>query len=253
MKRIDVLLVSHANIKSRAQAQSFIQQGLVFVSVAGLWQPVKKPSEKYADTCLITVKDSPEQHFVSRAALKLEAALPLIAEPLAGKLALDVGQSTGGFTDCLLQHGIGHVVGVDVGHSQLVAALKENERVTALENYNARNLHIDDLPERVKQGVDFVVMDVSFISQHLILPRLPAVMKAGAILISLVKPQFEVGRENIGKNGLVKNASGYDAVKKSIIEKLQTLKFEVLDYIESPITGGDGNREFIAIARFLKD
>lgn len=249
-KRVDVVLVEQGKARSRTEAQKLIVQGLVSIKLAGLWRAVVKVSEKWPLDALFQVEPSAEQRYVSRAGLKLEAALADFPGSIKDTLALDIGQSTGGFTDCLLQHQVGHVIGIDVGHSQLVPQLREHDRVTVLESYNARYLQCADLPQRAAAGVDLVVMDVSFISQHLILPSLPAVIKPQGWLISLVKPQFELDRAAIGKNGIVKNEASYILVKEALMARLHGLHFDVVHYQESPIKGGDGNREFLITARY---
>lgn len=249
-KRADLVLVAQAKARSRTEAQKLIMQGLVSVQLAGLWRAVIKASEQLPLDVLFRVEPSAEQRYVSRAGLKLEAALAQFPDTVKNKLALDIGQSTGGFTDCLLQHQVGHVIGIDVGHSQLVPQLREHERVSVLENYNARHLQRADLPEMAAAGVDLVVMDVSFISQQLILPSLPDVIKPQGWLITLVKPQFELDRAAIGKNGIVKSEASYARVKEALVACLQSLQFEVVRFQESPIKGGDGNREFLITARY---
>ncbi|WP_075187118.1 TlyA family RNA methyltransferase [Teredinibacter haidensis] len=253
IKRVDLVLVEKAQAKSRTEAQKLIAGGLVSINEAGKWRLVRKPSEKLSDSVELNVEYSPEQQFASRAGLKLEAALEQHSLSVEGLIALDVGQSTGGFTDCLLQRGAAHVVGVEVGHSQLVAHLRSDKRVTAIEQCNARYLGSEDMPPIAANGFDLVVMDVSFISQHLILPNLPVLMKPGAVLVSLVKPQFEVGREAIGKNGIVRDEACYKTVKEAILRRLQALGLQQLAYIDSPIKGGDGNREFLVIAKKCRE
>lgn len=248
--RVDRILVDQGKVRSRTEAQKLIARSLVEINLSGCWQPVRKPSEKVAADAELRVTFSEEQRYVSRAGLKLEAALESLPQSLAGWLALDIGQSTGGFTDCLLKRGVDHVVGLEVGHGQLVESLREDSRVTVLENYNARYLQAEDMPEIAAKGFNLAVMDVSFISQHLILPVLPAVLADGAWLLSLVKPQFELQRSEIGKNGLVKDPSSYARIRERMISLLEELDFSVKLYRESPIKGGDGNTEFLVIAQY---
>jgi len=249
--RIDQLLVTRALARSRTEAQKLIAAGAVEHLFGGNWVVIKKPSERLRESVELRVENTEEQRFVSRAGLKLEAALQHCNLKPSGLICLDVGQSTGGFTDCLLQYGAAKVIGVDVGHGQLAKTLVDDPRVTCIEGCNARHLTKQSLPLAVDELFDFAVMDVSFISQHLILPNLPSLLKVGATLISLVKPQFEVGKENIGKGGLVRDAGLYTDVKAKILDCLITLGFNICDYIPSPISGGDGNREFLVIANYV--
>ncbi|WP_339074717.1 TlyA family RNA methyltransferase [Teredinibacter turnerae] len=247
--RSDTLLAKAGLVRSRTEAQKLIAAGKVKVLLGTVATLVRKPSEKYPDDSEFLVEASDEQRFVSRAGLKLEHALEEHQIDMSGMLALDVGQSTGGFTDCLLQRGAAHVVGLEVGREQLVPALRADARVTCIESFNARHLALADLPEFAQSGFQITVMDVSFISQHLILPRLPAVLKPGGWLVSLVKPQFEVGREGLGKNGIVTDDTLYPQVQKKLESHCNELGFDVCAYFPSPIEGGDGNREFLLVAR----
>ena len=245
MKRADVLLVASGLVHSRTLAQKLIQDGHVEVCELGHWRLVSKSAEKVNVDAQFRVTEHDEQRFVSRAGLKLDAALEQIGLDVKGLKAIDVGQSTGGFTDCLLQRGCASVTGIEVGHSQLVDRLRNDKRIQCIEGLNARELG----PDHVNGMFELAVMDVSFISQTLILPRLPALMSPGACLISLVKPQFEVGPEGIGKGGLVKNVDLYQKVEQNITTLITKLGFERKAYFESAILGGDGNREFFLFAQ----
>ncbi|WNO09106.1 TlyA family RNA methyltransferase [Teredinibacter sp. KSP-S5-2] len=247
--RLDALLVNKALCHSRTHAQALISEGKVEVKIAGDWEICSKASKKIAEDAELKVSASDTQKYVSRAGLKLEAALRKADISLDGMCALDVGQSTGGFTDCLLQHGISKVVGVDVGHSQLVRALASDPRVFCYENINARELDFTHIRDAGIREFDLIVMDVSFISQTLILPRLIQFMKSGGHLISLVKPQFEVGPEGIGKGGMVKHSDLYQIVEEKIREAVTSLGLTVSNYFESVIKGGDGNTEFFIVCR----
>ncbi|WP_185233668.1 TlyA family RNA methyltransferase [Teredinibacter franksiae] len=249
MKRIDVLLVDNQLVKSRTEAQKLIAANLVDVREMGVWRRVLKSSEKFEASTLFKVAFSQEQKYVSRAGLKLEAALNHVQLSPEGAIALDIGQSTGGFTDCLLQQGAAQVVGIEVGRAQIASSLLSDNRVVTLEQYNARNLTLEDMPAMARQGFDIAVMDVSFISQHHILPRIPAVLKPGGHLLSLVKPQFEVGKDFVGKNGIVRDKASFQRVEQRIHEHLTELGFTVLAYLQSPIKGGDGNHEFLVAAQ----
>ncbi|WP_432698291.1 TlyA family RNA methyltransferase [Marinobacterium sp. YM272] len=248
MQRLDILLVERGLVASRARAQRLIKEGRVKVDSGG-WQVAQKPGLKLPAETAIEIETDESDLYVSRGALKLLPSLKTFAPDLTSLTALDVGQSTGGFTDCLLQHGIARVVGIEVGHDQLAEALREDPRVICIEGYNARNLGGDILPHNDGQAFDLAVMDVSFISQTLILDGLAALLKPGGLLFTLVKPQFEVGPEHIGKGGIVRDASLYPEVRHKIESQLTSLGFTILDYTDSPVLGGDGNREFVLVAR----
>lgn len=228
--------------------------------VQGQWVTVDRPSLRLDPTVALRAEATPEMQYVSRAGFKLATALHqltaanIITGPsgtcAAGITALDVGQSTGGFTDCLLQHGAARVVGVDVGQQQLAPSVRAHAAVVCHEGVNARDLPAELLLQDAPQGFDWVVMDVSFISQTLILPRLGAVMRNGGLLISLVKPQFELQPQDIGKGGLVLDEQLYPLVQQRVTDSLIALGFEPLLWFESAITGGDGNREFFMTARY---
>ncbi len=227
-----------------------ILAGQVRASVAGQWEPLKKPAQKVDESIELYVELGEEQKYVSRAGLKLEGALQHLRIDNTFQWALDIGQSTGGFTDCLLRYGVSRVVGVDVGRDQLVSRLREDSRVVCLEKINARTLSPQILQDVAGQSTfDVVVMDVSFISQTLILPQVPALMNSEALLISLVKPQFEVGSEGLGKGGIVKNDVLYEDVKNKLVDQVAQLGLSLVDYFESRIRGGDGNREFFICAQ----
>lgn len=248
--RIDQLLVQRGFARSRTQSQKLIAAGSVRYRVAGGWQTAVKPSMSLAPGTLLQVDAIDEFKYASRAGLKLEGALQHLAYDPTGQVALDVGQSTGGFTDCLLQHGVTCVVGVDVGHDQLIPKLKNDARVICFEGVNARALESADIGEAYPpDGFDLVVMDVSFISQTLILPKVLPLLAAGGQLISLVKPQFEVGADGIAKGGIVRDLALYDQVQQRICSLLEKLGCKVQDYFTSPIAGGDGNREFFVAAQ----
>ncbi len=193
----------------------------------------------------IEVSD-PAQGYVSRAALKLEHALVRFSMEVAGKTAIDLGASTGGFTQVLLEHGAAHVYAVDVGHGQLVASLVQDPRVTAFEGVNARNL----TPELIGSAVDLVVCDVSFISLKLALPPALDLVRPGGSLIALIKPQFEAGREALGKGGIVRDGNVLEIVCEDIRTWLENVQgWQVAGIIPSPVAGADGNVEFLISAR----
>lgn len=249
MQRLDLLLVERGIAETRTRAQRLIKEGRVEAEL-GQWQRLDKPSFKLSADTPLRVESSDEDRFVSRGALKLQHALASLNPPVAGITALDVGQSTGGFTDCLLQHDAAKVVGIEVGHDQLHPRLRQDPRVVCLEGYNARALEPslrDHTPEAL--GFELAVMDVSFISQTLILPSLAPLLRPGGWLITLVKPQFEAGPEHIGKGGLVRTPAIYDQVRQTIEACCRDNNLMPCWWSESPITGGDGNREFLLAAR----
>ena len=253
MERIDRLLVNQGVVNSRTQAQRLISEGKVKVYNAGGWETPNKPSIKYPDVVEIQVEFDEADRFASRGGLKLAGALERSGLDISGATVIDVGQSTGGFTDCALQAGAAKVVGIEVGHDQLVQPLRGDSRVVCLEGMNARALPEQELLEYTpgSKGFDLAVMDVSFISQTKILPSLTPLLKSGGQLLSLVKPQFEVGQEGLGKGGIVRDESLYPKVKKMIKDHCEKLGLEVVDYFASPIKGGDGNKEFFIWARKL--
>ncbi len=250
MQRIDMILVTRALASSRTHAQRLIKDGRVQACVGDQWQLISKPGVKLAPDTELSVSTDPQDRFVSRGALKLLGALERIELDPTGLFAIDVGQSTGGFTDCLLQQGAAAVVGVEVGHDQLDARLRADPRVTCLEGMNARELPAAQLlpMSRDGAGFDLAVMDVSFISQTKILPALAPLIRQGGCLISLVKPQFEVGRSGIGKGGIVRDERLYIEVEACIRHSCEAQGLRVQHYFPSPIKGGDGNHEFLLIA-----
>ncbi len=241
LSRADALLVAQKLAPSRTAAQWLIKEGRVS------WEgrPVNKPAMELPDGTPLVVAADADAHFVSRGGQKLAGALAYTGIAVGGKVCLDVGQSTGGFTDCLLQNGARHVVGVDVGHGQLHSQLRADPAVTAIEGVNCRALSAADLGKALPEsGFDLIVGDVSFISLTLILPQLPALLSADGDLLLLVKPQFEVGPGNIGKGGIVRDPALYHDVEHKFRECAKTLGLTVRAWLDSPITGGDGNREF---------
>jgi 23S rRNA (cytidine1920-2'-O)/16S rRNA (cytidine1409-2'-O)-methyltransferase len=242
--RADQLLVERGLAASRSQAQRLIAAGVRWFDGAS-WRPVAKNGDELPEAAQLEVLDAAESRYVSRGGLKLEGALRASGLDVRGLACLDVGQSTGGFTDCLLQHGAARVTGVDVGHSQLHDKLRRDPRVVAIEKLNARELSA----EQVGAGFDLVVGDLSFISLTLVLPVLVPLIKAGGQLLMLVKPQFELQPAQIGKGGIVRDASLYVEVEQRLRDCCASLGLQVLGWHDSPITGGDGNREFFIHAR----
>ena len=282
LMRIDQLLLKRQLATSRSQAQRLIAAGVHWRAdgaSAGAgesaWKRIGKNSDDVPDDAQIELLDASEARYVSRGGLKLEGALLASGVKVDGKTCLDVGQSTGGFTDCLLQHGAKQVIGVDVGQGQLHPSLREHAQVLALEQINARALDatkivatyedwtrargtfdgengisgaadaFDGCSGPIFDGTfDVIVGDLSFISQTLVLPALAALLKPGAHLLMLVKPQFELQPGQVGKGGIVKDAAMYEVVERRIREAYAALGLTIKGWFDSPITGGDGNREF---------
>ncbi len=242
--RADQLLVQRGVAPSRSAAQRLIARGGVRWRAAAGWAVPKKAGEELPDAAEIEVVDDAELRFVSRGGLKLDAALAHCAIDVAGTTCLDVGQGSGGFTDVLLQRGAKRVVGVDVGHGQLHPRIAADPRVTALEGINARQLDPRALP---LASYDLVVGDLSFISLALVLPALAA-LAAGELLL-LVKPQFELQPGDIGKRGIVKDEAAHARVEARVRDACAASGLVVVDWFESAVTGGDGNREFFVRAR----
>lgn len=250
MPRADLLLVAQGLAPSRTAAQHLIANGRVHWDEFGRWVAVAKASQSLPEGVQLRVTPDPADRYVSRGGLKLAGALAHTGLSVTGLHALDVGISTGGFTDCLLQDGAARVVGVDVGHGQLAARLGDDPRVLLREGMNARQLDAAELlPLNDGQPFDLAVMDVSFISQTLVLPVLAPLLKPGGLLISLVKPQFEVGREGVSKGGIVRDPALYAGVQERVTESAREAGFTPLNWFDSPIAGGDGNREFFLYAR----
>jgi 23S rRNA (cytidine1920-2'-O)/16S rRNA (cytidine1409-2'-O)-methyltransferase len=248
--RADLLLVEQGFATSRNRAQELIATGRVFVVTRGQRQVVKKPSLQIEDGQIEVAPDPEALHYVSRGGLKMRGALDRLGLSVDGARVLDIGISTGGFTDCLLQAGARSVVGVDVGHGQLAPQLENDARLQLIEGVNARDLtQADLLTKNGGQKFDLIVADVSFISLTLVLPAMISYLKESASILALVKPQFEVGREGLGKNGIVKDSSLYPLVEKKIRDSAQSAGLLVEDYFESAIKGYDGNREFFLYAR----
>ncbi len=241
-ERIDKLLADRGFAESRAKAQAMVMAGVVLVDELR----VEKPSQMFVPEAAIRIKgDSPETRYVSRAGLKLEAALVQFEIDPTDYVCLDVGSSTGGFTDCLLRHGARSVVALDVGTNQLAWGLRNDPRVDVRENTNARSL----TPAEFGELFDLIVMDVSFISATKILPVLPALLSDQARIVVLIKPQFEVEKGEVGKGGIVREPEKHERVVTEVNAFAQSLGLNVLGKMESPITGAEGNREFLACYR----
>ncbi len=252
--RADQLLVERELAASRTAAQRLITAGRVQWRSGHGDLPVTKPAEHLPETAELIVAEDADDRFVSRGGLKLAGALAATLIDVKGRICLDLGQSTGGFSDCLIQAGAAKVVGVEVGHGQLHVKLTDDARIITLEGINARALTPADLGEHWPEGgFDFITGDLSFISLTLILPAAAAMMADGADLLMLVKPQFEVGPQGIAKGGIVRDASLYAAVEAKIRACCAENGLRVASWYGSTITGGDGNREFFVHARRAPD
>lgn len=248
-ERLDKALVARELCRTRSQAQRLIAAGQVERQVGTQWQKLSSNHVTIQPDDVLRILPGEADRYVSRGGLKLAGALARFGLSVEGLVVLDVGQSTGGFTDCLLQAGAQQVIGVDVGRDQLADSLRQDPRVVCLEGINAREWPESVLQRVPEGGFDLVVMDVSFISQTLILPGLPPLMRSGGWLVSLVKPQFEAGPEWIGKQGVIRDPACYPRVEQRLREAAETCGLSVEDWFDSPITGGDGNREFFLVAR----
>ena len=238
--RADQLLVEQGLAESRAKAQALILAGVV--SCAG--RRIDKPGEQLAGDAALSVS-GPDHPWVSRGGIKLAHALAHFAIDVAGFVALDVGASTGGFTDVLLQKGAAKVYAVDVGHGQLAWKLRQDPRVVVLERVNARYLTAEQVPE--PPGI--VVCDASFIGLETVLPAALSLAKPRAQLVALIKPQFEVGPERVGKGGVVRDPALHQEVCARIVAWLTERGWEVIGVVESPIRGPEGHIEFLVHAR----
>lgn len=235
-ERLDKLMVTRGLVQSRERARALILAGQV---VVGHHTVDKAGAQVSTDVSLrLKGEDIP---YVSRGGLKLEKALEAFAVEVAGRVALDVGASTGGFTDCLLQRGAVRVYAVDVGYGQLAWTLRQDERVVNLERTNIRHLQPEALPERP----GLAVIDASFISLDKVLPATLALLDEQAEVVALIKPQFEVGRGAVGKGGVVRDASQHEAVVERISRLSEQLGCQVLGVTESPVLGPKGNKEFL--------
>jgi 23S rRNA (cytidine1920-2'-O)/16S rRNA (cytidine1409-2'-O)-methyltransferase len=281
--RIDQLLVQRGLANTRSQAQRLIADGVEWAQ-GETWRRVAKNGDEVPESANVRLLDDSEARYVSRGGLKLEAALKTVGLSVQGFACLDVGQSTGGFTDCLLQAGAKSVVGVDVGSAQLHPMLRSDPRVLCVEKVNARALTADDLIQAYEDSTgedgqfevepdeesdvadaeedeaaaaaesefvpefDVIVADLSFISQTLVLPAVVPLLKSGGTLLTLVKPQFELQPGQVGKGGIVKDPAFYVVVEQRLREACAALGLTVTAWFDSPIEGGDGNREFFICA-----
>ena len=291
--RIDQLLVQRGRASTRSQAQRLIADGVEWLNL-DTWKRVAKNGDEVPEAAQLRLLDDSEARYVSRGGLKLEAALKTVGLSVSGLRCLDVGQSTGWFTDCLLKSGAQSVVGVDVGSAQLHPSLRQDARVLCVEGVNARTLSAADLiaayagstgvdgqfdiendasdawdddqddeddaeadegseavelPPEFAPPFDLLVADLSFISQTLVLPAAVPLLKDGGTLLTLVKPQFELQPGQVGKGGIVKDPEMYPIVEQRLRDTCAELGLKVTHWFDSPIAGGDGNREFFICAR----
>jgi len=238
-ERIDKLLVDRGLADSRTKAQALVMAGAVLVNE----QLVKKPSELFSSDANIRIKADATSRYVSRGGVKLEAALREFQIDVSGLVCLDVGASTGGFTDCLLQHGARKVVAIDVGHNQMDWKVRHDPRVDPREGVNARYLAAADFDG----AFDLATIDVSFISATKILPAVVPLLNASGRIITLVKPQFEVGKGEVGKGGIVKDPTQHQRVIAEVNSVAKSLGLSIGGVIESPIQGAEWNIEFLAL------
>ena len=237
--RLDVLLVRRGLCASREKAQRLIMAGQVFSGGTRL----EKASQALAEDAPLEVREG--ERYVGRGGLKLEHALRHFAVDPSGMVCLDVGASTGGFTDCLLQNGAAKVYALDVGHGQLDWKIRNDPRVVVMEHCNARHLQPGDLPEKAS----LAVADVSFISLTLVLPPVTAVLTDGGMILALIKPQFELSREEVGRGGVVRDAVAHARAVEKIRAFVAERGWQWGGVTDSPITGADGNREFLCLIR----
>lgn len=239
-ERIDKLLVDRGLADSRTRAQAMIMAGIVLADE----RRIDKPAEKIEFGAIIRLKGvSAETKYASRGGLKLEAALNEFHIDVAGMRCIDVGASTGGFTDCLLQAGARSVTAIDAGTNQLVWSLRQNPRVIVREKTNARWLRSEDFPDKF----DLAVMDVSFISVTKVIPAIVPLLSTAGRLVVLIKPQFEVGPGEVGKGGIVRDADKRERVVREVNEYAESIGLRAEGLIESPILGAEGNKEFLAL------
>jgi 23S rRNA (cytidine1920-2'-O)/16S rRNA (cytidine1409-2'-O)-methyltransferase len=244
-KRLDLILVEKGLVQSRRKGQALIMAGQILVND----QPVDKPGTLISDQAQIAVKGEPLK-YVSRGGLKLEAAIEFFHLDVVGKVCMDVGASTGGFTDCLLQCGAAHVYAIDVGYGQFSWKLRQDPRVTVIERTNIRYMPTD----RIDRLVDVVTIDVSFISLKIVIPKIIEILSSwdhtNARIVTLIKPQFEVGKGKVGKGGVVRDENLHTQVIDELTRFFQQLGLTCEPPITSPILGPKGNREFITLLSF---
>lgn len=242
--RLDALLVKQALVQSRERARALIMSGRVMVD--GF--PVDKAGTRVSVSASLTVKGE-DNPYVSRGGLKLERALQVLEISMDGLTCMDIGASTGGFTDCLLRHGAAKVYAVDVGYGQLAWSLRQDPRVVVIERTNIRHMPF----ETINQCVDVITIDTSFISLKLVVPAAEKFMKQGTRILALIKPQFEAGKERVGKGGVVRDPE----LRETIVDEMKLFfeqrGYETGEVVESPVPGPKGNVEFIISLRYLNN
>jgi 23S rRNA (cytidine1920-2'-O)/16S rRNA (cytidine1409-2'-O)-methyltransferase len=238
--RLDLILVEKELAKSRQRAQAIIMAGKVLVNE----RPVDKPGFFVSPEDSIELRGT-DIPYVSRGGLKLEAALHELQIDVTGSVCIDVGASTGGFTDCLLQHGAERVYTVDVGYGQLAWKLRQDPRVIVIERTNVRYMTADAIPA----PVDLITVDVSFISLKIVVPAIVQFLKSDASILALIKPQFEIGKRQVGKGGVVKKPELHQQVIKDLSEFFESIKLAPLSVYPSPVLGPKGNREFFMVLK----
>ena len=235
-ERLDVMMVNRGLAESREKAKAIIMSGIVYVD----GQKEDKAGSMFDETANVEVRGTTLK-YVSRGGLKLEKAMDCFGVSLAGKVAMDVGSSTGGFTDCMLQNGAVKVYSVDVGHGQLAWKLRNDERVVCMEKTNIRYVTPDDIEDRI----EFASIDVSFISLTKVLPPVKELLTDDGEIVCLIKPQFEAGREKVGKKGVVRDQKVHVEVVEMIVDFARQIGFKTLDLSYSPIKGPEGNIEYL--------
>ena len=241
-KRLDLALVETGLVRNRQRARALIMAGKVLVNDL----PIDKPGVQVLSQDMIRLKGE-DIAYVGRGGLKLEAALQHFEITVKNLVCMDVGASTGGFTDCLLQHGAQRVYAVDVGYGQLAWKLRQDPRVVVIDRTNIRHM----APDIVPRPIDLVTIDVSFISLKIVVPAVLKFIKAGSQILSLIKPQFEVGKGHVGKGGLVKDPLLHDKVISDLSDYFSQLNLAVESVIPSPIRGAKGNREFLIFSKMV--
>ncbi len=250
MPRADQIILQQGLAPTRSAAQRLVDARAVQWQGPKGWTTLRKSGEDLPEDAKLRVTNDDELRWVSRAGLKLEGALGVVDIDITGMRCLDVGQCTGGFTDVLLSRGASQVVGIEVGHGQLHERLRQDPRVVCLENLNARELEGSVLAEHApSEGFDFIVADLSFIALSKIVPHLGAWLKPGGQALMLIKPQFEVGKEHVGKGGVVKDPAQHARARDMVRRACTDLGWSVHKGFDSPIAGGDGNKEFFIWAQ----
>lgn len=244
--RVDQYISKKFNV-SRTKAQELIKSGAVQKQLNSSIEIIQSASEKYNELATYQIIDNTVLKYVARSGLKLEGALNHTKINVKDISALDIGLSTGGFSECLLNYGAKKIIGIDVGHDQLHESLKQ--RIEFYDGVNAKKLSDYEIMKPHLGTFDLVVIDVSFISLEFILPQAYKFLKGGGVLLSLVKPQFELGSQALNKKGIVKDPSLYKDLEEKLTQSVLKFNFNLIDYFESSIEGGDGNREFFIYAK----